>query len=315
METEHLAAARDRADRSDTPVAMPISVVMPVRNVASYVEAAIHSVLAQQPAVCQLVVVDDGSDDGTKERIAGFSDSRVQVLSTPKLGAGAARNRGIRAAEAEWIAFIDGDDVWFPGKLATQCDAVRGKPGIDMVFTGCQFIDEAGKPLGVEVAHPGTHCFEQILRKNVIPCGSLAMVRKECAIAVGLFDETLPACIDYDFSLRVALHRKCNIHGIPQILASYRRRRDQITADWRRMESGWKQMLSKLSANEPARVKSLIGEATANFYKYLAWLALDQGDTTSAVQLARRAFASSPLHFLASSESCLLCAKLLLQRR
>lgn len=122
----------------------PISVVIPVFNNAAYVAAAVESVQAQQ-APGEIIVVDDGSTDGSGEQAARAG---ARVLRQANAGIGPARNLGVRASAGEWIAFLDADDLWLPGKLAAQAAVLDEHPEVDMVFTNVEpfLTPELGRP-------------------------------------------------------------------------------------------------------------------------------------------------------------------------
>jgi glycosyltransferase involved in cell wall biosynthesis len=105
-----------------------VAVVVPVRDGAAYLAEALASVFAQDVPPAEVVVVDDGSSDGSAD-VARAADGRVRVLTQVPAGAGAARNRGVAATRAPWIAFLDADDRWSPGKLRRQRDAIAALPG------------------------------------------------------------------------------------------------------------------------------------------------------------------------------------------
>jgi glycosyltransferase involved in cell wall biosynthesis len=292
-----------------------ISAVMPVRDVARFVGQAVHSVLSQSLPIAELIVVDDGSEDDTVRQVELVADSRTRLLSTRPQGAGAARNLGLRHATGEWIAFIDGDDFWYPEKLKRQWETVQAEPDVDLVFTGCEYVDEAGQPLGTTVSNPGRFRFPETFLKNPIPSGSLAIVRAESANVIGGFDESLPACIDYDFLIRLSLLRDWNVLGIADVLAAYRRHGEQITARWQRMEAGWKRVREKVASLPYDNLKVLEGPANCNFYRYLSRIALENQDRDAAWQLLKKARHFSPHHWWASSDSYRILAKILLQAR
>jgi glycosyltransferase involved in cell wall biosynthesis len=125
--------------RESTPVAMHdssmrplISVVLPVFNCESYVAAAIASVVAQDYRPLEVIVVDDGSTDRTREIVREIPEATL--LEQPHRGAGAARNEGVRAAKGELIAFIDADDLWIQNKLTAQVNALNADPSLEAVF-------------------------------------------------------------------------------------------------------------------------------------------------------------------------------------
>jgi len=111
-----------------------ISVIIPVHNGSKYLPEAIHSVVQQQPAPLEILVVDDGSSDRSAEVAEAFGTA-VRVIRQEHSGAGAARNNGVRNSTGDLLAFLDCDDYWSPAKLARQVACIERKPGVDIVFT------------------------------------------------------------------------------------------------------------------------------------------------------------------------------------
>jgi glycosyltransferase involved in cell wall biosynthesis len=111
-----------------------VSVVIPVRNGVNYLEAAIQSVLGQGNVEVEVIVVDNGSSDGSRTLAESFG-APVRVISEPRKGAAHARNAGVRQARGEYLAFLDADDVWAPGKLERQLRELEARKDLDMVFT------------------------------------------------------------------------------------------------------------------------------------------------------------------------------------
>ena len=110
-----------------------ISVVIPAHNAERYIGEAVESALMQVPRPMETIVVDDGSTDGTAAALARFSTQIIYVRQDRR-GAAAARNEGVRLSRGEFIAFLDADDVWLPGKLASQVRAFELDPSLDLVF-------------------------------------------------------------------------------------------------------------------------------------------------------------------------------------
>lgn len=181
---------------------MDISVVIPTHNRAHTLPRALDSVLGQAVPPAEIIVVNDGSTDTT----AGLLAERypqVRCLSMGNQGVSAARNAGIRAARGEWIALLDSDDAWKPEKLAQQMRLIRDHSGHRLCHTGEIWIRR-----GVRVnpmkkhAKRGGHIFRDCLPLCVISPSS-ALLRRDLLDDIGLFDEDLPACEDYDLWLRV----------------------------------------------------------------------------------------------------------------
>jgi glycosyltransferase involved in cell wall biosynthesis len=112
---------------------MRVSVLLACWNAETYVGDAVRSVLDQRPAPFELIAVDDGSTDGSAAVLEGFGD-RLTLVRQENRGVGAALNRAAAEATGEALAFIDADDVWTPGKLARQAEALKAEPELDAVF-------------------------------------------------------------------------------------------------------------------------------------------------------------------------------------
>lgn len=184
---------------SPTPM---VSVILPTYNRAAMLQEAIDSVLTQTYARFELIVVDDGSTDPTPEVLAGYSGRIVAIRQTNK-GVSSARNNGILNARGDLIALIDSDDYWLPGKMATQVAFFLRHPEIAICQTQEIWIRN-----GVRVNPKSRHrkrsgmIFDASLPLCLIS-PSAVMMRRSLLEDVGLFDESLPACEDYDLWLRV----------------------------------------------------------------------------------------------------------------
>ncbi|RMG66318.1 MAG: glycosyltransferase [Calditrichaeota bacterium] len=185
--------------------AVDVSVIIPTYNRAQRVVWAVQSVLEQTLAAREVIVVDDGSTDGTTERLGELFPG-VRVLQQPHRGVSAARNAGIRAAQGEWIAFLDSDDRWFPGKLAAQAAALEAHPGFLVCHTE-EVWYRRGRRVNPKKKHRkyGGWIFEHCLPLCVISPSSV-LIHRTVLDNVGLFDESLPVCEDYDLWLRICLH-------------------------------------------------------------------------------------------------------------
>ena len=122
----------------------PLSVVIPCFNAARYISSAIDSVLEQQWPELEIVVVDDGSTDGSADLVAARYP-QVRLIRQANAGVAEARNRGIREASGRWIAFLDADDLWLPGKLLAQSALLRADPSARMVYAAWQ-VWQSEKP-------------------------------------------------------------------------------------------------------------------------------------------------------------------------
>ncbi|NYH97025.1 glycosyltransferase family 2 protein [Novosphingobium marinum] len=182
-----------------------VSVIIPTYNRASIVGRAIESVLGQDHANFELLVVDDCSTDDTLDMLEKVRDPRMRILRQPRnAGVAAARNRGMREARGELIAFLDSDDEWLQGKLSAQVRLMAGRPEIGLTYTGVEHFLPGGV---VSIDLPGHRgwLFETLLVRNVVHgAGSNAMIRRDVVETIGYFDEKYPAIEDYDFWVRLA---------------------------------------------------------------------------------------------------------------
>jgi glycosyltransferase involved in cell wall biosynthesis len=196
---------------------MNISVVIPTHNRARTLPRALDSVLAQTLRATEIIVVDDGSTDDTGCLVAGRYP-RVRYLLQGNRGVSAARNRGIRAARGDWIALLDSDDVWLRTKLAAQVSLLQERPGHRLCHTEEIWIRH-GVRVNAMKKHTkaGGHIFRACLPLCVISPSS-ALIHRTLFDEVGLFDESLPACEDYDLWLRVCARDAVLFVDEPQIV-------------------------------------------------------------------------------------------------
>ena len=175
------------------------SVVMPLYNKAPHVEAAVRSVLGQTVAPLELIVVDDGSTDGSRELVDKIRDTKIRLLTriAPGPGGYAARNHGITQAEGEWIAFLDADDIWLPGHLAELAAAIARTPLAGVAATRFDHVfDTSRRPqrMAMRLVQKREVDFRQFLKAwlKVRECpmwtGAIA-VRRDVLIRAGLFPE------------------------------------------------------------------------------------------------------------------------------
>jgi glycosyltransferase involved in cell wall biosynthesis len=227
---------------SPSPITNPlVSVIIPTYNRGWIVRDAIDSVLGQTYADVELIVVDDGSTDRTPEILDSYGD-RLRVTRQANQGVSAARNRGIGGSSGTLIALLDSDDIWLPKKLAVQVDFFKRNPAALV----CQ-TEEIWIRNGLRV-NPGKRhrkhsgmIFEPSLELCLVS-PSAVMVRRELFEEVGLFDESLPACEDYDLWLRVGC--RFPVHLIDKPLTIKR--------------GGHKDQLSRQSSLDRYRIRSLV---------------------------------------------------------
>lgn len=206
-----------------------ISVIIPTYNRAEYVVQCVESVLAQTFSDIEIIVVDDGSTDSTRERLGAFSDvPRFHYRYQPNNGRSSARNRGIGMAQGEFVVFLDSDDLLFPNALEHLHDAAARSATAGMIVGQTQFIDDGMnvvRTLEPKIdAVPAGFAYPTLIggERYFLLQGSF-LLRRSCLEQVGTFDAALEPCEDYDFCLRVAWHceiaclekmvLRCRVHG------------------------------------------------------------------------------------------------------
>ena len=218
-----------------------VSVIIPTYNRGWIVKEAIDSVLEQDFSDYELIVVDDGSDDDTPAILKTYG-KKIAVLRQPNKGVSAARNRGIEAAAGSLIAFLDSDDVWLPRKLSAQVKFFKQNPEAVINQTQEHWIRN-----GIRVNPKKRHhkfsgmIFERSLALCLVS-PSAVMLKKNLFGIVGVFDEELPACEDYDLWLRISC--RYPVHLIDTVFVIKR--------------GGHDDQLSKAPGLDKYRIRSLV---------------------------------------------------------
>lgn len=209
---------------------MKISVIIPSYNRAHTLSRALDSVLGQTRQADQIIVVDDASSDGTQALLSGYPNVETLVLSHNQ-GVSAARNAGLEQARHEWVALLDSDDEWLAEKLERQVDAIALNPEISIFHTNEIWVRN-GKRVNAMNKHakPDGHVYQASLALCCVSPSSILMHRRvldEC----GVFDESLPACEDYDLWLR--LFHRYPVRLIDQpLLIKYGGHEDQLSRQY-----------------------------------------------------------------------------------
>ena len=201
-----------------------VAVIIPTYNRAHIIRRALHSVLHQTYQNLEVIVVDDGSTDNTEKLVQSFADSRVRYIRhETRMGAPAARNTGINATKADFIAFQDSDDEWLCNKLEKQIDAfskVDSKVGV--VYTGFLRLENNiatyYPPLDRKII--SGDILESLLKGNFITTQA-ALIKRECFVKAGMFDENMPRLQDWELFIRIAKHYEFFCVNEPLLLVFY----------------------------------------------------------------------------------------------
>jgi glycosyltransferase involved in cell wall biosynthesis len=201
-----------------------VSIIVPTFNRTAFIATAIQSVFAQSFVDWELLIADDGSDPDTLAYLRTLeAPPAIRVLSLPHSGnPPAVRNAALRQARGEYVAFLDSDDVWLPGKLQVQIAALRSGTTRQWSYTGFTLVDSAGAPLtGSEAKAWPTIAgpfLDALLRGEPLIMQSSVMVRRELLQSVGGYDEELPVCGDYALWIRLAQHSEIDLIDAPLVL-------------------------------------------------------------------------------------------------
>ncbi|HSP24824.1 MAG TPA: glycosyltransferase family A protein, partial [Saliniramus sp.] len=194
------SAAQPQTERVDGAQGESVSVVITAYNHARWLPEAVDSVRAQTHAPIELIVVDDGSTDETPAVCAGLEGATI--LRQQNSGLSAARNAGLRAASSSLIAFLDADDLLLPGAIEAGVAALSEKPEMAFVHGGHLGVLADRTPIWETRARPEAATYRELLRGNLIGMHATGLYRRAPLIALGGFDENLPAAEDYDMYLR-----------------------------------------------------------------------------------------------------------------
>jgi glycosyltransferase involved in cell wall biosynthesis len=206
---------------------VPITVLLPVHNGGEHLVAAIASILTQSHRAYELLVIDDGSNDGTAQFLDQITDPRLRVLTRNRQGLVAALNWGLSEARHDVIARMDADDVSHPRRLELQLEHLLRHPEVAAVGCCYDVVDDDGRPLTrVHTAGEPGYIHRQLFFRNVLPHAGM-MYRRDAVVSAGGYRDVGPA-EDYDLWMRLSSAH--DIASLPQVLLTYRRSPGGISA-------------------------------------------------------------------------------------
>jgi glycosyltransferase involved in cell wall biosynthesis len=288
------------------PRAPIVSVVMPVHNVEKFVAQAMQSVLAQTFTDFELIIVDDGGQDGSVAICESLADHRTRIISQQNRGLAGARNTGIAAARGEFVALIDSDDAWTPDKLAAHVAHLRSDPSIGASYAAAALIGEDGRELGIrQQPRLGRAGPREVFTGQAIKNGSIpvfrraaledAALRPEGTDRVWYFDETLRRSEDVECWTRMALTTGWVFAGIRGCYTLYRINGGGLSADVIRQLESWERVAASIAAYAPDFIAAHGREARARELRYLARRCFQMRDRGLAAGLALEASRTWPM--------------------
>lgn len=256
-----------------------ISVVIPAYNCQATIVETLHSVFRQTYSAIEVIVVDDGSNDGTLNLLKGFQDSRLHVVTQANAGVSASRNRGMNLAKGDFVAFLDSDDLWLPKKLSEQMTALQNTPEAAVAYSWTDYIDQSGAFL-----RKGYYCnfsgnvYRRLLLGSFLESGSNPLIRLSALKTVGGFDESLRTCEDWDLWIRLALAHEFIV--VPEVHVQYRVNPSSKSFLLNKHESGGLAVINRAFSQTSDSVQAIKSKALSNFYKYLLFKLLDAPGAT-----------------------------------
>ena len=279
-----------------------VSVIVPTYNIEEYIAETIKSVLAQTYSHFELLIIDDESPDRSVEICRQFNDPRIRIISQKNRGLAGARNTGIRHAQGEYIALLDGDDIWLPEKLASHVQHLESNPDVGVSFSRSEFIDAQGNSLGIyQMPKLKDITPDHLLCRNPIGNGSAPVIRQEVFEEICFqddlrgflencyFDEHFRQSEDIECWFRISAHTNWKIEGIPEALTLYRVNGEGLSANVLKQLDSWEQMITKHRELSPGLLAKWENPARAYQLRYLARRAVRLKEGKMAVKFTLRA--------------------------
>lgn len=272
-----------------------VSTIIPAYNARRFIGRALASALAQKVPRCEILVVDDGSTDGTREFVETYADRGVRLICRDtRGGAAAARNTGLHAATGEYIAFLDADDEWMPDKLSRQLEVITARPGMTFISCRANLVDETGRDTGdiYRGASPasGSEGWRTLLAHPCVATPSV-LARRAAIMTAGAFNKWMPVAEDQDLWIRLALMGEIGyindtlvlVHSTPNSL-SKAKIREQADYVLPMVISYVERNRDRMSADEARRI---LGER----FSKIGQVAYASGDFTFGLKTLARAIA------------------------
>ena len=267
-----------------------ISIIIPAYNAERTILETIKSVQNQTYSDFELIVINDGSKDGTLELVNSIQDERLKVFSYKNGGVCVARNYGFSHATGEFISFIDADDLWTPEKLEAQLDALKQQPEADVAYSWTYFFyEQTGEKIAGHPVFFTGNVYGDLLKENFIASGSNILVRREAIKQVGEFDSTFPHCADWDFYLHLAA--QCKFVVVPKHQIFYRQSTTSMTSTKiSEIEKQLITMLEKAYQFAPAEYKQVKNHSFSWIYEYCTQQYLQYSTDLEGVKIASQKF-------------------------
>ena len=281
-----------------------VTIVVPAYNAEATLAETLDSLLSQTFPEFEILVIDDGSSDGTAALAQSYDDPRIRVIRQKNRGLAGARNRGIAEAIGRYIGFCDADDLWRPGKLAAHIAHLRSNKLVGASFSGSELIDETGTSLrlyqrprlrDISAAH--------VFRRNPFGNGSTPVFRRAALDEIASYNDGLGRMVWFDESFRQSEDIECwmrfmlttnwMVEGVPGALTLYRVASGGLSAATGKQYVAWDRLVEKLTPLSPEFFARHTPAARAYQLRYLARRAISARDSALALSLLGQSFAAS----------------------
>lgn len=279
-----------------------VSVVIPAYNAERFLERTLRSAAAQTHPTLEIIVVDDGSTDTTRDIAvkAAEADERIKVISVANGGVARARNTGIEHARGDYVAFLDADDLWHPTKIALQVAALEAA---EPTWAACYALK---RPIDADdfTWRPGSsrrrsgYILAQLLFGRFVGNGSSLLVRRTAALNVGGFDPSyadagIGGCEDLDFELKLAARYR--IAAVPQFLVGYRFHADMMSSNYVRMSHAMIETIRRCLAANPGLPETAARYALAATHNWAGLMLWREGKLALSLKHRLAVFRYDPL--------------------
>ena len=283
-----------------------VSVIIPLYNVEPYIQATIQSVLDQTYPVHEIILVDDASPDNSVDLCRQIKDPRITIIQQENRGPSGALNSGIRKATGDYVAFLDGDDLWRPTKIATHIQHLESAAQVGVSFSRSSLMDMEGNPLsGLQSPRLTDIDIFYLMRYNPLGNGSAAVYRRQVLEQIKFqqdlrgvpedvyFDEQFRMSQDIELLRRIVLQTDWQVEGLSEPLTQYRINSKSVSSNFDKKVKVWEQLFAKACSLNSALISPCRSISKAYELKYLARRAVRLRDGQSAVRLSVQALKAS----------------------
>ncbi len=269
---------------------MKVSIVIPAYNVGEYLAETLDSILGQTYQNFEVFVIDDGSSDNTSAIATHYAhqDDRIHFIQQENRGVSAARNLGIDYATGDLVAFLDGDDYWYPMKLAMHVEAFARSPKLGVSFGRVEFVDRKRRSIGRcgEFSQSKLTAIQasDLYYENLTITASNLVIRRSALQDWGGFDGRLHGPEDQEICLRMLI-KGWEIEGIDQVMMQYRIIANSLSSNLQDMEREWYHLTQIIQSYAPELIQAHSQRAHAYFLRYLARRSIRQQNPATLTQL------------------------------